>query len=369
VLIASGDGTGNTTAPPSDPGWSHVGAVGLLTAVYLGDAWVLTANHVGTGPITLGGVTYPVVANSSVRLAHTQTPLVLTDLLMFRLVSDPGLETLPIAASSPPVTTEALLIGRGRDRGNPYTWNGHAGWYWLSTYAQRWGTNAVSQAAVDVNLAGAPLRVVAFSFDDLGGGPPEAIGTVGDSGGAAFVGNDLAGILIAVWKYGGQLAATSVYGNGTYVADLSYYRDQILTIAAERACSNGLDDDGDGLFDLEDPGCYAADDPFETNAIIPCDDGFDSDGDGLVDWPDDPGCQLAISLMEDPACDDGLDNDGDTHVDWDGGAGGTADPQCSGKPWRNSEAPPSGCGLGFELVLLAPLFAYRRRRGAGRVLA
>ena len=40
VLIASGDGTENTTAPPADPGWSHVGSVNGLSGVYLGDGWV-----------------------------------------------------------------------------------------------------------------------------------------------------------------------------------------------------------------------------------------------------------------------------------------------------------------------------------------
>ena len=362
VLIASGDGSGNTSAPPSDPGWSHVGAVNGLTGVYLGDGWVLTANHVGTGPITLGGVSYPVVANSTVRLQHT--PGVYTDLRLFQLVADPGLTTLPVASTSPPRYSEALLIGRGRNRGAPYTFSGHSGWYWGAGYVQRWGTNAVSQPAFDLNLSGVPVRALGFSFDDLGGTAPECVGTTGDSGGAAFVDGELAGILVAIWSYGGQAAGTSVFGNGTYVADLSYYRDQILSVAAGRACSDGVDDDGDGLVDLEDPGCYGPDDPFETNALVPCDDGFDNDADGLVDWPSDPGCYHAMSLQEDPACDDGVDNDGDGAVDWDGGAGGAADPQCVGKPWRASEAP-SGCGLGFELVFLAPLglrLARARRR-------
>jgi hypothetical protein len=368
VLIASGDGTGNTTAPPSDPGWSHVGGVNGLSGVYLGDAWVLTANHVGTGPVSLGGVTYPTVAASSIRLEHT--PGVLTDLRLYRLVSDPGLATLPISASSPPAPTEVLMIGRGRDRGIPYTFGSYTGWRWAATSSQRWGTNAVSQGAFNLTVLGAPLRALGLSFNNLGGGPPEAIGTAGDSGGPAFVGSNLAGILVAVWSYGGQAAGTAVFGNGTYVADLSYYRNQILGITTERACSDGLDDDGDGLADWpEDPGCYGPDDPFETNAIVPCDDGFDSDGDGLVDWPDDPGCQLLISLMEDPACDDGVDNDDDTFIDWDGGAGGVLDPQCADKPWRNNEAPSSGCGLGFELALLAPLFAWRWRRNGERTRA
>lgn len=362
VLIASGDGTGNTTAPPADPGWLHVGAVNGLSGVYIGDGWVLTANHVGTGPITLGGVSYPVVPNSSVRLEHTAG--VLTDLLLYRLISDPGLDTLPIAATPPPLSTEAILIGLGRDRGAAYTFSGHAGWRWTYTNTKRWGTNAVSQASFELNLSGQPLRALGLSFDDLGGTSPEAIVTTGDSGGAAFVDDSLAGILVARWSFGGQATASSVFGNGSYVADLSYYQSQILAVAAELACSDGLDDDGDGLVDLDDPGCYALDDPFETNALVACDDGFDSDADGLVDWPNDPGCQVAISMTENPACDDDLDNDGDGAIDWDGGSGaGTPDPNCASKPWRNLESASSpGCGIGFEVVFLAPLFARLARR-------
>jgi hypothetical protein len=366
VLIASGDGTGNTSAPPSDPGWSHVGTLNYLTGVYLGDGWVLTASHVGTGAIHLGGTSFPPVTYSTVVLEHA--PGAPTDLRMFRLVSDPGLTTLPVAAASPAVGTQAVMIGYGRNRGAPYTFSGRSGWYWAASKAMRWGTNAVSQASFDLSLSGQLLRSLGLAFDNLGGSAPEAIGTNGDSGGAAFVDGSLAGILVAVWSYGGQASGTSVFGNGTYVADLSYYRDQILLVAGERACSDELDDDGDGLTDLADPGCYGPDDPFETNALIGCDDGFDGDGDGLVDWPEDPGCNTAIALVEDPACDDGLDNDGDGYVDWDGGGGGSsADPQCVNKPWRASEAASGGgggCGLGFELVFLAPVLSRlgRRRR-------
>jgi hypothetical protein len=35
------------------------------------------------------------------------------------------------------------------------------------------------------------------------------------------------------------------------------------------------------------------------------------------------------------------------------------DPQCVGRPWRNREG--TGCGLGYELVLLLPLVMWARR--------
>jgi hypothetical protein len=73
-----------------------------------------------------------------------------------------------------------------------------------------------------------------------------------------------------------------------------------------------------------------------------CSDGFDNDGDGLIDW--DGGAAW---------------NDGIPITD--------PDPQCIGRPSRNREAPSSRpCGLGLELVLLLSLLLplrQRRRRG------
>ena len=64
------------------------------------------------------------------------------------------------------------------------------------------------------------------------------------------------------------------------------------------ACSDGSDNDGDGLVDTNDPGCHTDDiltnpynpnDDNESNVVAACSDGSDNDGDGLVDT-NDPGC-------------------------------------------------------------------------------
>jgi hypothetical protein len=124
------------------------------------------------------------------------------------------------------------------------------------------------------------------------------------------------------------------------------------------ACSDGLDNDGDGTKDFpSDLGCSDPQDESEHSTSFACDNGLDDDLDGFTDV-DDPGCLLQVSPREDPECDDGLDNDGDGGIDWDGGpAGGEADASCRGRGWADHEDVPL-CGLGFELVLLLPL---RRR--------
>jgi hypothetical protein len=63
------------------------------------------------------------------------------------------------------------------------------------------------------------------------------------------------------------------------------------------ACADGIDNDGDGLVDLADPGCANGADTSEHSSQLACDDGTDNDGDGLVDLAD-PGCANATDPSE-----------------------------------------------------------------------
>ena len=120
------------------------------------------------------------------------------------------------------------------------------------------------------------------------------------------------------------------------------------------ACSDGVDNDLDGVTDLWDLGCQGQDDMSEAEpntlpealtqlraldierlAIlrdmqVECHDGVDNDLNGLVDFPYDPGCeamgdQTEAPLAYSPECDDEIDNDGDGQVDW------PADRGCAGR--------------------------------------
>ena len=53
-------------------------------------------------------------------------------------------------------------------------------------------------------------------------------------------------------------------------------------------CSDGNDNDGDGLVDLNDFGCASANDNNESmpSQATECSDGVDNDGDGAVDIND-----------------------------------------------------------------------------------
>jgi len=393
VIIASGDGAGNTSAPPDDPGWMSVGKRHIWTAVYLGDAWVITAHHVGEGDIIFAGIPRRAVPGSGVQLLTDGVDP--ADLLLYRVESDPA---VPAAAIAPdPPFGEIVMIGQGRNRGDPiYAWDPSPdldGWYWGAGRALRWGTNQVKATSRTMDDG---LRITVYFSSDFSAGLPtehEAQAAGGDSGGAVFAmgseGWELAGIMVTTTSYLGQPDGTSLFGNETWSAQLADYRNQILSIMAENApaCSDGMDDDGDGLADHpDDPGCADPLDPFETSDAFPCDDGIDNDGDGLVDFDPatladpgdetrlpaglgDPGCQYPLWSTESPACQDGIDNDGDGMVDYDAGLSANdvadpngPDPQCTA-PWTRDEAPTStSCGLGAELALALPLLIWMRRR-------
>jgi hypothetical protein len=142
-------------------------------------------------------------------------------------------------------------------------------------------------------------------------------------------------------------------------------------------CANGIDDDGDGLTDMNDPGCANSTDTSELNVPVgtppptggtpACSNGLDDDGDGFIDWDGgskgfafaDPACVGSTVTSELPfnggggtpppsgttACSNGVDDDGDGFIDWDGGSKGFAfaDPACVGST-VTSELPFNGGG-------------------------
>ena len=150
--------------------------------------------------------------------------------------------------------------------------------------------------------------------------------------------------------------------------------------AVER-CDDGEDNDGDGKVDTADEDCRQKDRaielglPEETDGdraapaplvagapggrgADPCNNGIDDDGDGLID-ADDPGCRLysaarRFSFEAQPACGDGLDNDRDGRIDY------PEDPDCYAASDRNEGGTSAHTGLG-------DLVALRYDLGAGRV--
>jgi hypothetical protein len=238
VIIDSGDGTGNTDAPPIDPGWANVGSLGGLSAVYVGNGWVLTANHVPVGPVELDGLLYDPLpgAGAVVQLGNGDGSM--ADLKLFAVTPTPDLPMLPLRSTPAPVGSPVLMVGRGRDRGDPFAWdpNGASppgligGYAWGAGARMRWGVNRV-EGYPGIEIFDTVCFFTRFDSDDA---VHEAQAAVGDSGGAVFVydgvGWQLAGVMFAIESFDGQPAQTALYGNLTWAADLSFYHDDIVDV-------------------------------------------------------------------------------------------------------------------------------------------
>ena len=136
---------------------------------------------------------------------------------------------------------------------------------------------------------------------------------------------------------GGSGGAGGGGGSGGYG---NFGGDQPMYAAPSEICDNGIDDNGDGKVDCDDPQCETfsgcaegalyAGPPDEI-----CDNGIEDNGDGNVDCDDpqcmgDPTCPGIAYAGPPEICDNEIDDNGDGKVDCD-------DPQCETFP---------GCGPG-----------------------
>lgn len=266
-------GNVNNTAAGLDPGFGFFGNVGVVntsgSGIYLGDGWVLTANHVaGSLPATatFGGIPYATQPGSWQRITNpTGMGLsVYTDMVVFRLATTLVLPAVNLSSLTPALAESTILVGNGRiQEEDPTSWirtvlGGTNDDTWTETppgvpnitgyqttgaHEVRWGMNDVASSSVQtVNVGTIPtpvhVRYFTTSFDDPGYAD-EAQAVVGDSGGAAFIYNgsswELAGMMFSVSTYENQPGGTTsaIIGQQTAIADIASYRNQILAIVPE----------------------------------------------------------------------------------------------------------------------------------------
>ncbi len=239
----------NTAAPSSGAPWDNVGWRGFgtggadaATGVYIGNGWVLTANHVGAGPITLftdnpsGGTQY--VRDNTVPAVQLNNPGTGTgqaDALLYKLTTTPALPTLAIADSTPTTLQQLTMIGTGIERGGalatfPVTVGSVQGYDWASTRHKTWATNFI-EGTTAFN-SGFNSHLYSFDFDAVGDGQAADK----DSGSAVFYYDtlqarwELSGIIVGIGQYAGQDPSSALGGNVTAAVDLSLYRNQILSV-------------------------------------------------------------------------------------------------------------------------------------------
>ncbi len=244
LILDAGDGGGNTTAPEPDPGWDNVGQhLGSPSVVYLGNRWILTADHVGASIVTLKGKRYDPVPGTLIRLMNPDTTQ--ADLLLFRIDEDPALPKLSIAESPPAPGESVVLIAAGSSRGRQLSSQpeGEAlidGFAWQEDQTKRWGSNIIEAEPNFIGQASTNTMAIPMIFSRIespSGTRQEATAARGDSGGALFARADptnldsewvLSGILFSVGTRTGFPVQSSFYGDVTWAADLSFYRDSIL---------------------------------------------------------------------------------------------------------------------------------------------
>jgi hypothetical protein len=282
----------NTTVNPAnygagwtqgDPGWSNSAHMSIFNAVYLGDGWVLSANHTGADgnvEFTLGGTQFARVPNQTHRVSNDGVSGMTgdADLQLFRIQNDPGLPALTISSTPLNLNDQVAFISFGTLRGpNESHWNvtvqNNAPDIWTSTttagtrsgytgfgQGKAWGTNNIandtivdSSEANDGNITINAGNTVAYvtAYDRFSTNPFEAQAVGGDSGSPVFHRNsngkwELAGITLAIYGFDGQFesigSSIAVYGNATAFADLSSYRDNILAIMSANQNYSALSD-------------------------------------------------------------------------------------------------------------------------------
>jgi hypothetical protein len=261
VIVAGGDGTGNTNDATGLIGWDYVGKIDDPDAdssvTYVGDDWFITGYHVkdldSPTAIVFNSSYYDIDDTSWKRLTNSTGTQ--ADLAMFKVESAvTGIPNPTIASNSSSVGSTLYLIGNGRNReASTTTWyvdTTPANWVWSTTpfagwdatasgyrwgsgSAKRWGTNTLSGFET-INYSYGIIASLYTVFDNVSG---EAHGARYDSGGGVFTGTtnawELAGIMFTLGTFNNQPSGTAVFGNRTYIADLSEYRDQIVSTIPE----------------------------------------------------------------------------------------------------------------------------------------
>ncbi len=278
AMVITPDTTGRDSEPIGGRGWSNVGRMSTGTGVYLGNWWVLTAHHVyddvSGQSILFDGVTYPEVSDTAVRLKNPDDTF--ADLTLFRIDGETGLDAMPIRQNTPPVNTDVTTITVGRVQESAQTtwyidtdptdwiWSEtdfedaditKTGWDTLSARDKLWGENVVEPDGFIT-----PDYMFRTDFDDVDG---DMQGVTLDSGGGVFTYNsssqlwELAGVILSVRQWNNQpnkpgSITTSVYGNSTFMANLSLYTDQISDTIAGTGPHCPGDVNEDGTVDTED---------------------------------------------------------------------------------------------------------------------
>jgi hypothetical protein len=260
LILWNGDNSANRSDPGGGLPWDSVGRVAGTdlslvsstgSAIYLGNGFMLTANHVTLGSsqrVTFDGVNSFAVdmtfngGNGSKQVAAG------VDLKIFKLQSNPTVSAVSLDSSGGYIQN-ATLVGYGVGRGATAIGTSPVAWGALDTVAKRWGINV-------------PLELGTISYDSYtytallsaagsstatppGVGDNEASLSLIDSGSAMFQNISgtwyLVGVGTTVDQQAGGSTTTfardslsgSTKGDTNYHVSVATYRSNILAIIPE----------------------------------------------------------------------------------------------------------------------------------------
>jgi len=224
------DNTFNTTTPSNGAPWANVaqqqkGTAIDSSAVYIGNGYVLTANHTNAPTsVILDGIGYS-VDPSFPSIAFTPT-----DLRLYKIKTPPALPLIPLPDAADVDTSKAsTLIGWGKGKGSRIVGQG---WTWGGTLAdddtkaKRWGTNTTTTVTDPYPYWNTySYETLRMDFNSTGGAN-EATAAMSDSGGGVFqqFGTN--------WKLSGILTVAP-YDSTNYPNGNSFYNPAYETLAVQ----------------------------------------------------------------------------------------------------------------------------------------
>jgi len=234
-----------------------------------------------------------------------------TELDPVGLLPVPGGEPLSFNVLSPPIATMPELGGR-----NVSFWNGQGPVVWGPTPDADEGLSIIKGSffnpTAEILVDGATTDVPGFVIGATTGGStgslhehlkflllPDngALPPLGPDDGVYLMLVELSFEPFAEWVPAFLGIEAFAGGGATQQAAIASIENELL----RPLCSDGIDNDKDGLIDgPDDPGCEGPDDMSERGALAECDNGLDDDGDDLIDFPNDPDCLDATQPIEVP---------------------------------------------------------------------
>lgn len=190
---------------------------------------------------------------------------------------------------------------------------------------------------VSANTAGSS-RLLVRHYEATNGATDNIGANLAVAYGTNYFFSECSGTGIVYGNYN-QTTGMVTQGQSTPCTSSSYSYISAFTLQ----CSDGVDNDGDGLTDIEDPGCSDPDDDDESDGTSQCQDGIDNDGDGATDIAD-----FSCSSPQDndetnpkAQCQDGSDNDSDGATDMN-------DFSCASNQDNDESDPQSECQDGID---------------------